>query len=74
MSAIAVFGYFTFRFLTAGVPFDGFGTLVGLNLFGFSFVTLFLGIIGEYLGHTCEETRARPNFIVRNAWGFGPED
>jgi dolichol-phosphate mannosyltransferase len=74
MSAIAVFGYFTFRFLTVGVPFDGFGTLVGLNLLGFSFVTLFLGVIGEYLGLTYEETRARPNFIVRNAWGFGLED
>ena len=68
-AGIALFTFFTIRFLTVGVPFDGFGTLVALNLIGFSAVTLFLGIIGEYLGLTYEETKRRPNFIVRDFHG-----
>lgn len=72
--SFSVLGWFTVRFLTQGVPFDGFGTLVGLNLLGFAILTLFLGILGEYLAMAFEETKNRPNFIVRSAEGLDLND
>jgi glycosyltransferase involved in cell wall biosynthesis len=50
--------------LTKGVPFAGFGTLISLFLLMISFLFLFLGIIGEYVGLIYEEVKRRPNFIV----------
>jgi glycosyltransferase involved in cell wall biosynthesis len=70
LGGLAVLGWLTFLFLTQGVPFDGFGTIVGLNLLGFSFLALFLGVIGEYLGMTFEEAKSRPNFIVSEKMGI----
>jgi glycosyltransferase involved in cell wall biosynthesis len=70
MGGFAVLGWLTFLFLTQGVPFDGFGTIVGLNLLGFSFLALFLGVIGEYLGMTFEEAKSRPAFIVSERFGI----
>jgi glycosyltransferase involved in cell wall biosynthesis len=49
---------------TRGVPFAGFGTLVSLILLLISFLFLFLGIIGEYVGLIYEEVKARPNYVV----------
>jgi dolichol-phosphate mannosyltransferase len=49
---------------TQGVPFAGFGTLVSLVLLLTSFLFLFLGIIGEYVGLIYEEVKARPNYLV----------
>jgi len=49
---------------TYGVPFAGFGTLVSLVLLLISFLFLFLGIIGEYVGLIYEEVKARPNYLV----------
>ena len=49
---------------TRGVPFAGFGTLVSLVLLLISFLFLFLGIIGEYVGLIYEEVKARPNYLV----------
>lgn len=69
-TAIGVLTWFTFLFLTAGVPFDGFGTLVGLNLLGFAVLALSLGVLGEYLALTYEETKNRPLFVVRELQGF----
>lgn len=70
LAAIVVLTWFTVLFLTEGVPFDGFGTLVGLNLLGFSFLALSLGVVGEYLALTYEETKNRPLYVVRNMRGF----
>ena len=50
--------------LTRGVPFAGFGTLISILLLLVSFLFLFLGIIGEYVGLIYEEVKQRPNFIV----------
>ena len=50
--------------LTKGVPFAGFGTLISLFLLMISFLFLFLGIIGEYVGLIYEEVKRRPNFVV----------
>jgi len=70
LAAIVVLTWFTVLFLTEGVPFDGFGTLVGLNLLGFSFLALSLGVVGEYLALTYEETKNRPLFVVRDSRGL----
>ena len=49
---------------TQGVPFAGFGTLVSLVMLLISFLFLFLGIIGEYVGLIYEEVKHRPNYLV----------
>jgi len=68
--ALAVLGWSAYLFVLEGVPFDGFGTIVGINVLGFSFLTLALGVIGEYLGLVHEESKDRPHFIVRDSIGF----
>lgn len=54
----------TYLWIVKGVPFAGFGTLISLILLMISFLFLFLGIIGEYIGLIYEEVKQRPNFIV----------
>ena len=39
------------------MPFDGFGTLVGVLLLFFSLIFLILSIVSEYLGLIYEETK-----------------
>jgi glycosyltransferase involved in cell wall biosynthesis len=53
-----------FLWLFVGVPFAGFGTLVGLFLLVFGIVSLMLGILSEYVGLIYEEVKARPNYVV----------
>ena len=53
-----------FLWLCVGVPFAGFGTLVGLFLLVFGIVSLMLGILSEYVGLIYEEVKARPNYVV----------
>jgi len=60
----------TFRFLFFGVPFAGFGTIVGLILLLFGFLFTMLGIVSEYIGLIYEEVKQRPNYIVSEAIGF----
>jgi dolichol-phosphate mannosyltransferase len=55
---------------TQGVPFAGFGTLISLILLLISFLFLFLGIIGEYVGLIYEEVKQRPNYVVTDKIGF----
>jgi dolichol-phosphate mannosyltransferase len=50
--------------LTLGVPFAGFGTIVGLVSIGFSILFLFIGIISQYLALMFEELKRRPIYIV----------
>jgi dolichol-phosphate mannosyltransferase len=58
------------RFLLLGVPFAGFGTIVGLILLLFGFLFTMLGIVSEYIGLIYEEVKQRPNYIVSEAYGF----
>jgi glycosyltransferase involved in cell wall biosynthesis len=58
------------RFLFLGVPFAGFGTIVGLILLLFGFLFTMLGIVSEYVGLIYEEVKQRPNYIVSEAFGF----
>jgi dolichol-phosphate mannosyltransferase len=53
-----------FLWVFVGVPFAGFGTLVGLFLLVFGIVSLMLGVLSEYVGLIYEEVKARPNYLV----------
>ena len=65
MSIIPLF----FLWVFVGVPFAGFGTLVGLFLLVFGIVSLMLGILSEYVGLIYEEVKARPNYVVSEYLG-----
>lgn len=56
--------------LTKGVPFAGFGSLMAVLLILNSVLFLMLGITGEYIGLIYEEVKGRPNFIVTETLGF----
>lgn len=49
-----------------GVPFAGFGTIVGIVLLGFSLVLLALGITAQYVALIYEEVKLRPLYVVRD--------
>lgn len=55
------------RFVFWGVPFSGFGTIIGamLLLFGLNFILL--GVFGEYLAVIFQELKARPRYVVDSA-------
>ena len=59
-----------FLWVFVGVPFAGFGTLVGLFLLVLGIVSLMLGILSEYVGLIYEEVKARPNYLVTKSLGF----
>lgn len=56
--------------MSNGVPFAGFGSIIALILCGFGFQTLLLGIVSEYLAMIYEEAKARPNYIVAETYGI----
>lgn len=51
--------------LTRGVPFPGFGSIMTLALFVFGMLTLILGVLAEYIGLIYQEVKRRPNFVVQ---------
>lgn len=53
-----------YLWLSHGVPFAGFGTLVSLTLLLIGIFTLMIGILSEYIGLIYEEVKSRPNYIV----------
>jgi glycosyltransferase involved in cell wall biosynthesis len=55
--------------VTRGVPFAGFGTLVSLSLLAFGVLALMMGIMSEYVGMIYEEVKGRPNFIIKTVTG-----
>lgn len=62
-SIVAVAGLSIF-WIVSGVPFAGFGTIVGLIFLGFSLTMLCIGILAQYLGLIYEEVKQRPLYIV----------
>lgn len=48
-----------------GVPFAGFGTIVGVATLGFSLVLLSLGIMSQYLSLIYEEVKFRPLYLIQ---------
>jgi len=58
----------TVLFLTSGVPFPGFGSLLTVIVFLFGLLFSMLGVIAEYVGMTYQEVKRRPNFIVKDTY------
>lgn len=55
---------FSFIWLTNGVPFNGYGSIVGMMTLGFSVVLGAIGIISQYLALIYEEVKQRPIYVV----------
>jgi dolichol-phosphate mannosyltransferase len=62
-----------FLWITLGVPFAGFGTIVGLILLAFGSIFLTLGIMAQYLALIYQEVKARPDYIISEStnWSKG---
>ena len=48
----------------SGVPFAGFGTIVGIITLGFSLIMLSIGILAQYLALIYDEVKARPIYLI----------
>lgn len=51
-----------------GVPFEGFGSIIGFNLLGISIISGLLGVLTLYIGQIHKESKARPKFIVADTF------
>lgn len=60
--------YYLLRFLIKGVSVAGFTTLVILLLLFSGIILLGIGILGEYLFRTLEETKHIPNYFIRESF------
>lgn len=60
----------TYLWVFHGVPFAGFGTLVGILMLLISFLFFTLGIIGEYIALIYEEVKSRPIYAISEVLGF----
>ncbi len=52
--------------VTRGVPFAGYGTIVALLSLGFGAIALMIGLVAEYVALVYEEVKQRPLYLVRN--------
>ena len=50
--------------LMFGVPFAGFGSLIGVVVLGFSLTMLCIGILAQYVGLIYEEVKRRPLYLI----------
>lgn len=63
--------FFSFLFFIGGIIALSISKFsISIFLFSFCFITMFLGIQGEYIARILEETRKRPNFIVQETYGL----
>ena len=62
--SITVLIFQTYNWIVNGVPFDGFGTLVGILLLLISLLFGALAILSEYIGLILDEVKNRPHFII----------
>ena len=71
-SLAALLSFFAFLtvWLTRGVPFAGFGTIVPLPCSVSASSQRCSGVIAEYLGLVYEEVKRRPNFVVHETVGL----
>jgi dolichol-phosphate mannosyltransferase len=66
MSIIAILSLFLLvvLWIAFGVPFAGFGSLIGVIVLGFSLTMFSIGILAQYLGLIYEEVKQRPLYLV----------
>jgi glycosyltransferase involved in cell wall biosynthesis len=66
MSALSIFGLslLVIFWVIVGVPFAGFGSLIGVMVLGFSLTMFAIGILAQYLGLIYEEVKQRPLYLV----------
>jgi glycosyltransferase involved in cell wall biosynthesis len=60
----------TIDWITRGVPFPAFGTIVALMVMLFGILFCLLGIVSVYIGLIYDEVKGRPNFVVRQMLGI----
>ena len=67
LSTISIFSIFVFIYfwVANGVPFRGFGTLLGFLLLTFSIQIFVVGVIGQYVGLIHEEVHNRPLYFIK---------
>lgn len=58
------------RFIALGVPFAGFGSIIGFTLLLFGILFTMIGVVSEYVGLIYEEVKQRPNYVVRDRVGL----
>ena len=68
--AFAFLIYVVIRAVFYGVPFAGYGTIMGVMLLMFGFLFTMLGVVAEYVGLIYEEVKQRPNFVVQEKIGL----
>jgi len=68
LSAFVYAGVVFVAWLLRGIPVQGFASLVILLAFTAGVQMLMLGILGEYLWRTLDETRRRPAYVVDDRW------
>jgi len=61
ISSLVVLAIF---WIALGVPFAGFGSLIGVSVLGFSLTMLCIGILAQYIGLIYEEVKQRPLYLV----------
>lgn len=59
------------RTLVLGVDVPGYASLLIAILFFGSLQLISLGLLGEYIGRIYLESKQRPIYVVRGAWGIG---
>jgi dolichol-phosphate mannosyltransferase len=66
LSIFSIFGLaiLAIFWLVYGVPFAGFGSLIGVTVLGFSLTMLCIGILAQYVGLIYEEVKRRPLYLV----------
>ena len=66
LSIISIFGLIALAafWILFGVPFAGFGSLIGVTVLGFSLTMLCIGILAQYVGLIYEEVKRRPLYLV----------
>ena len=58
------------KFILFGVPFDGFGSIMGINLLMFGFLFFILGVLMKYILMISDDIKRRPSFIIGEIRGF----
>jgi dolichol-phosphate mannosyltransferase len=73
MSALLAFGYLFARLVVGQNWPAGFATTEILLLFGIGLNSMFLGIIGEYVGRIYDQVRRRPTTVVERTLNFSED-